>query len=180
MGNNENNISFATRIFAEYGEFIYKIAFYKVRDKNLADDLFQNFFLSTVINPIPANIKNIKSYIYRAIINDSFDEIRRVKKQQKLMENYARKPNFSINNYGSEDALIKEEWYYKVFEIIGGLLSPNETQAIKLRYKDGFSIDEVAEKMGVKKESVSRYISIGLKKVRQIFDLKRGNYDDWF
>ena len=60
-----DNLNSAARIFTEYGEFIYKIAIYKVRDKDLADDLCQNFFLSSMLNPIPSSVKNIKSYIIR-------------------------------------------------------------------------------------------------------------------
>lgn len=175
-----DNVSSAAAIFAEYGDFIYQIALYKSRDENLANDLVQNFFLSSVFHPIPKNIKNIKSYLYKAIVNDIFDQARRAKSQEKLLKKYAEQLDFSVNNNASQDAITKEEWYAKIFDIIGGRLSHSEARAIELRYKDGCSIEQVAEKMGVKKESVSRYISIGLKRIREIFGGKWGCFDDIF
>lgn len=54
-----------------------------------------------------------------------------------------------------------------MFRQVRGCLAPNEMKALILRYQNGLSLDEIAEEMNLKKETIGRYISVGLKKIRQ-------------
>ncbi|MHC4792547.1 MAG: RNA polymerase sigma factor, partial [Planctomycetota bacterium] len=65
-----SNVNHAAKIFSEYGDFIRGVIRYQVGNDAQADDLFQDFFLSLVSRPVPADIQNIKKYLYRAITND--------------------------------------------------------------------------------------------------------------
>jgi DNA-directed RNA polymerase specialized sigma24 family protein len=47
-------------------------------------------------------------------------------------------------------------------------------KAILLRYRNQFEIEEVAREMSIKPRSVSRYISVGLKKIRRILNIQEG------
>lgn len=171
-GTNSNNcaenLSIAADIFAEYGGFIYNVIYSKTRNKAQTDDLYQDFFLSLVSKPPPVDIKNIKSYLYKAITNDIVDANRQVQRYQALMNKYADNLNLSINKPDSTDASTDEGSIKKVFSLIRGHLSPVEAKAITLRYNDNRSNEEIAKEIGAKKESVSRYICVGLKKIRQI------------
>lgn len=178
INNCEKNVTRATRIFDEHGDFIYQIALYKSGDKDLADDLCQNFFLSLISNPIPTDIINIKSYLYRALTNDFLDEMRRIGKRKEFLQKYANNLDFSINKKCLDDAYIEKEQFSKMFEIIGGRITPSEFKAIELRYKNGYSVSEVAERMNVKKQTVSRYLSMGLKKIKNFFK-KKWKSNEW-
>jgi len=162
----KNNVNIAAKIFAEHADFIYAIICYKVRNEAQADDLYQDFFLSLVSNPVPTGVKDIRSYLYRAITNDIIDADRRVKRYQVRIRRYAEVLNYVTNNNTPENALVAEE-NDKIFKLIGRCLPSSEAQAITLRFKDNRDIEEVAAKMNVNKRSVSRYISVGLKKMRQ-------------
>jgi DNA-directed RNA polymerase specialized sigma24 family protein len=65
-----NNVGLAAKIFAEYGDFIRMVIRYKVKNEAQADDLFQDFFLSLVVSPLPAgehsgrNILMGQSFLY--------------------------------------------------------------------------------------------------------------------
>ena len=63
--NHYKNIELASQIFSEYGAFIPSITYTKVQEKQKADDLSQDFFLSLVHKPIPPDVRNIKGFIYR-------------------------------------------------------------------------------------------------------------------
>ena len=167
-----NNVCLAAEIFAEYGDFIHMVIFSQVKNKARVDDIFQDFFLSLVRKPIPQDVKNIKGYLYRAITNDIIDATRRVNKYSYHMHKYHEYPNHSINKRTPENAFIDVEETNKMFGLIKGRLTNSQYHAIALRYSTHHSIKEVAEKMGVKRTSVSRYISIGLKKIRQSLKLK--------
>lgn len=170
-----DNVDCASEIFSEYGEFILKVIRYHAGSEEEAEDLFQDFFLSLVCNPIPANIKNIKGYLYRAIVNETVDAARRVVKYRSRIHKYAKNLNYSVNKSMPEDALIEEEEINKMLRLIEKQLPPREAKAIALRYMSNRSIKDIAKKMYVKKRSVSRYISAGLNKVRQFLILKQGD-----
>ena len=173
-----NNGDIAAKIFAEYGYFIYGIIRSKVKDQAQADDLYQDFFLSLVSKPIPPDSQNIKGHLYRAIINDIIDANKRMRRYRTLMNKYADYFNFSINKKGPTDAFINEDQMNEIFRVIEEQLSPTEAKAVTLRYRNDCSIEETAKKMNVKKETVSRYICMGLKKIRQFLKVERGNQND--
>ena len=168
------NVARAAEIFSEYGDFIRTVIYYHVENNAQADDLFQDFFLSLVSKPIPANIQNVKGYLYKAITNDIVDAVRRVEKYKTRMNKYAERLNYSVNNNRPENAFIETEQTNKMFRLIEGWLRHSEAQAITLRYRNSYNIKEAAKKMHVNNRTISRYISAGLSKVRQFLIVKRG------
>jgi RNA polymerase sigma factor (sigma-70 family) len=167
-----DSVTGAARIISEYGTFIRTIIYCKVKNEDLAEDLFQDFYLSLVSKPIPAEIQNIKSYLYKAITNDILDATRRVNKYRTRINKYAKISKYSINKIAPEDALIETEETDKMFEAIKGWLQRTESQAIILRYKDSFDVKETAKKMNVNNRTVSRYVSSGLSKIRHYLAVK--------
>ena len=175
MGNNSdkngNRVALASAVFAEYGGFIRAVVRSQVKNEAQADDIYQDFFLSLICKPVPKGVKNIKSYLYRAIINDIVDAVRRAEKYRSRIKKYSEQLNYSINKTNPRNALDNEE-IDKMFALIKGWLPDSESQAINLRYRNRYSIKEVAEKMSVNRTSVSRYISVGLRKIRQYLTVK--------
>ena len=165
----QNNVGTATEVFAEHRDFIHMVVYSQVKNKSHADDIFQNFFLSLVSTPIPHNVKNIKSYLYRAICNDIVDTQRQAERYNAQIHKYKERCDFSINNTEPENALIREEQLNKMLNLIKGRLTSSQSQAIALRYGTNHTVKEVAEEMGVKCTSVSRYICTGLRRIRQSF-----------
>jgi len=176
--NYANNVDVAAKIFAEYGDFIRMVIRYQVKNEAQVDDLFQDFFLSLVASPLPAGVQNVKGYLYRAITNKIIDATRRVERYRKHVHKYSEYLEHPINKRAPENAFIDIEETNKMFGLIKGRLKDSQYQAVALRYKSQYNIKEVAEIMGVKRTSVSRYISIGLKKIRQSLKLKGGNDND--
>jgi RNA polymerase sigma factor (sigma-70 family) len=168
----QTNVRQAAEIIAEYSDFIYMVICSQIKNKSRVDDIFQDFFLSLVAKPIPDNVKNIKSYLYKAVCNDIVDKQRQVERYKNQIKKYRERYIFSINNSDPENALIKDEQLSNVFDLIKGQLTSSQSQAIALRYGTDHTIQEVAEEMGVKTTSVSRYICTGLRKMRQSFKSK--------
>ena len=168
-----DNVSIAANVFAEYGDFIHAVIRYRAGNKDQIDDLFQDFFLSLIAKPIPGSVQNVKSYLYRAITNDIIDCTRRVRRHQEYMHKYGESFNCSINKSCPENALVEEEQTRKMFELLRGRLPNSEAQAITMRYRDNFNTKEIAKKMGLQKATVRRYISVGLKKLRQSLPVKK-------
>ena len=167
-----DSVTGAARIISEYGNFIRTIICSKVKNEDLAEDLFQDFYLSLVSKPIPAEIQNIRSYLYKAITHDILDAARRINKYRTRINKYAKIYKYSINKIAPEDALIETEETDKMFEAIKGWLRRTESQAIILRYKESFDVKEVSKKMNVNNRTVSRYVSSGLSKIRHYLAVK--------
>jgi len=170
-----NNVEIASRLFAQHGAFIKAVIRSKIKDEAQADDIFQDFFLELASKSVPENVKNIKSYLYRAITNDTIDNIRRQRRYEAMVGRCNKRYDYSINKSGAEDALVLEEEVDKVLGIIERQLNGCESKAIGLRYGSSMSIDEIAETMQIKNRSVSRYISVGLKKVREFLTIETGD-----
>jgi RNA polymerase sigma factor (sigma-70 family) len=162
----------AVAVFTEYGDFIRSVIRYQVRNETQADDLFQDFFLSLVSKPPPVDTQNMKSYLYRVIYNDVIDAARRVKKYQTRMERYAECRKYSTVEDGIEDTLIRTEEMNKIFKLIETRLRRSRAQAVVLRYRNHYKIQEVAERMNVNSRTARRYISVGLRKIRQFLTVK--------
>jgi RNA polymerase sigma factor (sigma-70 family) len=178
VGNNSekngNKVDLASEVYTEYGSFIRAVIGTQIKNESQADDIFQDFFLALIHKPLPDNVKDVKSYLYRAIMNDVVDTVRRTETYQTRIKKYCNQSNYLINNDGPENALIKKEQLDKMFDVIKGRLPSSQSVAIALHYREHHSIKEVAQKMGVNHRSVSRYLSVGLKKIRHLFNGKMG------
>ncbi len=161
-------VRLAAEIFDEYGGFIRAVIRFQIRSRSEEEDLFQEFFLALIRKPVPAEVQNIKSYLYRAVTNHIVDSVRRHENYLRAVKKYARRTRISINKHPLGNVLIDdaEEKNAKVAHFARHL-QEREAQAFVLRYRDNCSIGEIAATMGVNARTVSRYLSESIRKLRQ-------------
>lgn len=162
-----NPVESATQIFDEYERFIRRIIHLLNIYNMPEDDLFQDFFLSLISSPVPADVKNVKAYLYRAINNQIFDSSRRLIFYEKKIKKFRKNFSFKDNKNDPTRSLLIEEEMKKMLVLIKESSPGSKYMAITLRFRDGFSAQEVADRMGVKYSSIAGYISRGLGKVRK-------------
>ncbi|KPK41893.1 MAG: hypothetical protein AMJ78_04210 [Omnitrophica WOR_2 bacterium SM23_29] len=155
------------------------IIIYHVDDKSLADDIFQDFFLSLATRPIPKNVKNIKAYLYRSITNDIIDIKRGASRRKARIYKYAEHSNYDVMKNNPEQILVREEEFKKMFTALEKHVTRSEAKALKLRYREGRDISEVAVRMKIKPRSVSRYLSIGINKIRKAISSTEKSNDNY-
>jgi RNA polymerase sigma factor (sigma-70 family) len=160
------NVKAAAGLFKEYGDFIYTIIFYKVKDKALAEDLFQDFFLSMVANPPSCDKLNIKGYLYKAIVNDIIDSIRRKDRYQSKLQRYCDKMVNSSPIENPEKELIDKEEMDKVFSVIQRKLQDSEADAVTLKYMKNYTIRDIAAEMSINNTAAWKHVAKGLEKIR--------------
>ena len=159
----------AHSVFEEHGSKIRAIIQFNLSDKSKVDDIFQDVFLAIVDKPIPSDVQNPIGYLYRAITNDIIDMARRTKNYRARIQRYAERRKYSIINNDPENIVIQAEEKEKMIELIERQLPPREAEAVIKRYGNDISIDDAARKMHVNKRSFSRYLCLGLKKIRHFF-----------
>ena len=84
----------------------------KKEHEKMLDELLQHVYESP--KPIPENIRNIKSYLYRAIAHDVIDSFRRVRRSETLVKNYAENIKTPVNKPSSTNAFYLEAKISKI------------------------------------------------------------------
>lgn len=163
----QGRVKLATVIFDKYGAQIRNIINFHITDKSKIDDIFQDFFLSIVRKPVPGGIQNVKGYLYRAVINDVIDAARRTKSYRDRIQRYTEYREYSVYE-DPQNIVIQAEERQKMFQLIKRQLPPREAEAVVERYGHGRSIGDASKRMHVNKRTFSRYLCMGLKKIRQI------------
>lgn len=167
------NVGLAAETFSEYGDFIRSVIRYYVNNEAEAEDLFQEVFLFVVSKPIPSNVRNIKGFLYKLVYDIIRDAFRRIDRYQARLRRYSEHRAHAVKDR-PEDVLMEMEELTRMFDLIERRLAPKEALAVTLRYRDSCDIREVAHRIGVKPRSVSKYVSVGLKKFRAFLDDEQG------
>ncbi|MHC4265136.1 MAG: RNA polymerase sigma factor [Planctomycetota bacterium] len=167
------NMKSARRIFIEYGDFIFGVIRFKMKNEFEAEDVFHDIFLHLIAKPMPKDIQNMKCFLYRFVSDKTKDAMRRTDRYNRRVQRYAQNL-CPCDETPPEYAVIDREESEKMFRLIEKNLSPKEAKAISLKYLKDDKIGIVAQKMGIQKRSVSRYISVGLKKARKVMKANEG------
>lgn len=155
-------------IYAKYGGFIRAIIRFQAQNEFLEEDLFQEFFLSLLAKPFPANVFNLRSYLYRAVMHFVVEYRRRQSTYERCLKKHAEEVRNSVNNKGAESAFLETEAVDVALRRWTGQLPRREAEAFWLRYREDFSIPEIALAMGVSRRTVSHYLWSGLKRLRRM------------
>ena len=149
------NVRQAAEIFEQHGTFIRTVIRYHVKKDGLIEDLYQGIFLSLVASPVPADVRNLKGFLYRSITNDVKDAINKIKRYKKLVQRYSETHRNGQYRKQPEDQLIRAEETEKMFRFVTRQLTAAEARVITLRYKESCDTSEVAQKMKVSPRTVT-------------------------
>jgi len=162
------NVGGAAEVFCAHEALIRKVIPFHIQDRDEADDLFQELFLSLIQNPLPRDIQDIESYLYRAITNDVGDVGRRREKYRNHLREYAGCVSPPASQKTPVEAVVEMEELSTVFELIEKRLPRTCAQALALQYRDGCDAEEIARVMGVGVATARGYLSKGLRRIRTL------------
>lgn len=163
----EKNMKLATRIYNEHSENIRRIISRQVNDPSTVDDILHDFFLSLVRRPISSETEHIKSYLYRAVRNDVLDAATKKRNYKARISRYAQITKDNRTHQNPQRIALKNDEIGKVFNLIDDHLPRREAIAVLQRYCYGQTTAEAAKAMNIDKRSFSRYLCVGMKKLRE-------------
>jgi len=164
------------RIYKENGTFIRRIIKFHLGNSPDCDDVFQSFFLRLLEKPVPSKMINSQAYLYRMITNNIVDDVRRVEAYKRRISRYSQVQPFKTIIYDPYEKTAKSDKLDFIVHIIDSCLPAHIATALRLRYKENCSNDQIAQATSVKKATVIKRVSTGLKKLREI--LKRKHPED--
>lgn len=155
--------------YDKYADDIYRHCYFRVYNKELAEDLTQETFIKTwKYFSAGKDIKNIKSFLYKVAVNLIIDNSR--KKKNIYLDDIAQKElkgSTRLNNMEAEQDIFNR---LEVLELIKLLdkLSDSQRQVIIFRYIDELLPSEIAEILGESANAVSVRINQGINKLRNL------------
>jgi len=167
------NVRSTFEVFVEHNDFILAVIRSRCRYDVDVEDVYQDLFLNMVSKPVPRDVESVRRYLYGAIVMRVGSAVRRVRRHRSSLYEYVEKAQPHTRGRSPEKtAIIKDEIERALKLIERGCLKRSEARAIKLRYMNNWGPRDVADEMGVDVRSVSRYISMGLKRIRLLMRQK--------
>ena len=171
-GNNgteiHNRVRSAAEVFAKYGNQIRAIIRFHLKDKSRADDVFQEFFVSLVHNPIPPHITDVEAYLYRALTNDVIDVWRQASNYRNGVQEYAESHRYDVIQDDPQSNFIQVEATKDMFRLIESRLPKCEAAVLWQRVGNGLNASDTAKRTNIDKRSVVRYLSLARKKMAKL------------
>ncbi len=158
----------AKEVFEEYGNEIRAIIEFNFQDQHTIEDLFQDFFVSVVENPIPHDVENVRNYIYKAILNDAIDRKRRARLRRDGDKKYTESIRDNAAQKEPASMVIMAEELERVFRLIESRLPPRHVRAVMEYYGFGQTISGMSSKLKIDERSVSRYLSEAIRRIRYL------------
>lgn len=157
------------RIYRDHDGFIESVIRFCAKSQTDREDIYQEVYLVLYGKKDLERIQDVKSYLYRLVVNKSNEFLRskitREQKRKQYIERFSMRVNETDESLS--DVELRDE-VEDLIDLIKQCLSARESQAILLRYKDYYDIDEAAEKMNVDRRTLIHYVSVGFKKLRVI------------
>ncbi len=166
----QERINIAYTLFSRYEAKIYSMIKYNSDNQFLIDDIYQELFISIVKYPPPKNISSPISYLWKCITHIIYNIRRQQKSEESRINNYIKQISNNTHDITSTPLaiLLKNDNHHKLIEFIQKHLSPSEGRVLLEKIKHNSNNNEIALKLGIKCESVSRYYSNALSTLRSI------------
>lgn len=151
-------------LFRKYYAPLFNYAHTFVKQKDDADEVVQDLFFNIWKNKEKLNISSsFKSYVYRAVYNNS---IQRIRKQQKSISLNKRHPLDGTTSYLEPDFIQIKELTDTIEKVLQQL--PERSRKIfELSRFEGLKYHEIAKKLSISIKTVEANMSKSLKTFRK-------------
>jgi len=149
-------------LHAQYYHALFLFALKATNDHQLAENLVSDCFIKLWENRQNINIKSsIKSYLYRILKNLIIDYHR---SKSEITELFDKLPDIP-----DEEEFEKQQRYSRLYQILQKL--PEQRRKIlELAVYDSYSYQEIAEKLGISKNTVKTQIARAYRFLRESLD----------
>jgi len=165
---NENGIRDFEELINKYEKMIYGIAYRFLNNKEEAEDITQDTFLI-----IYRKIKNLKkhnsltNWIYTIALNLTREHLRK-KYRKNAISQFLENSLISDNNFENNQINYEKEEMKEKIKNALEKLSPQQKEAVELKYLKGMKINEIAKIMNCKEGTVKVHIFRGIRVLKEV------------
>jgi RNA polymerase sigma-70 factor (ECF subfamily) len=151
-------------IFTRYNKLLYSYAYKKLEDQEEAKDIVQDLFIRLWSNRESFLLKtSLPSYLFRAVRNRALD----IFAHKKIKSDYvASFQGFIDLPQSTTDYLVREKDISALIDREIQSLPPKMREIFILSRKENYSHKEIAKKIGISEETVTKQIKRALKILR--------------
>lgn len=163
----KERVALASTIIHTYDSAIRGFIRSYVRNEHDADDIYQNVFLSLVRTP-PTSLEFLAAYLREIVRNHAADLARRAGSRARFASCYTNHRQDEPISADPVTVLMEVEHMCVMEEFCESVLPSHMARVLMERCGRGNSTSETAQKLGLKKRTVSRYYCIAVKRVGRI------------
>jgi RNA polymerase sigma-70 factor (family 1) len=156
------------RAFEQYYKENYKLffmtAFTYLRDAGLAEEVVNDVFLRiwTLADTIRIE-SSLRSYVYRAVINRSLNELDKIKKDRQHQRELSHRPEDKIEPRAMEENELKIKLYKAIDQL------PEQCRKVfRMSRFEGLKQQEIADRLDISIKTVKNHITHALKQLSKI------------
>lgn len=151
-------------IYERYSIILLNHAYNKTRDREEAKDIVHEVFTMLWINRYDVKLNsNLSGYLYTCVRNVFLNQVARNGVQSKYL---ASLKDFSLSSQVITDHLIREKQLTEIINHEIADLPPKMGEVFKLSRNEHLSHKEIAEKLGISEQTVSKQVTNALKILR--------------
>jgi len=152
----------AESIFLENSGYVYRIALYLTRSKEMADDITQETFIQAILKYDRFDPeRSLRPWLYKIALNITRNMLRK----QKWLKFLGRLPETEYVDL-LEASMLKSEEEKEVWRQINGL-SFKSREVLVLHFFSGFKLKEISETLGIPLGTCKSRINSALETLRK-------------
>jgi RNA polymerase sigma-70 factor (family 1) len=152
-------------LYSRYWKKVYNSAFKRVRDEGIAKDVAQDVFIQLWTRQSKTPVMNVGAYFEVAARNSVFKQIEKASKYSSLSEILVEPES----NLGHADTMLLHAEFLDAFQQLIQSLPPQQQLIFNLKFNEGLSSHEIAEKLDLSVKTVRNQMGRALHTLRQSF-----------
>lgn len=149
------------KIYSRYWSKLYLSAYQILRNREAAEDIIQEIFVSLWLKREYTLVDNLNNYLFTAVRFQVFKAIRDGKMRADLLHD----TDLLVSAHNAENAFAEKEITQRLDESIEQL--PQKCKEIFiLSRKEHLSVKEIAERLNISPKTVENQITIALRRLR--------------
>lgn len=152
------------KYYKEQYKFFFLAALNYLKDAGLAEEIVNDVFIRLWETADTINIESsLRSYIYRAVINRSLNELDKNKRDQQRQKELSHRPEDTFELRGMEENELKLSLYKAIDEL------PEQCRKVfRMSRFEELKQQEIADRLGISIKTVKNHITHALKQLNKV------------
>ena len=151
------------QLYREYHQLIYRAAYNITGDRDEAEDVLQNVFVTLIeMGFQPESTENLKGYLHQTAVNEARNLVRSRRRRNDGYEDVE-----FLDDFASVDDANAGRRREALLDAMAKL-KPHELQVLTLHYQEGYSHAEIARMWGKTYDAVARAFLRAEKRLKQL------------